>query len=448
MTEPLRTRFAPSGDARIAYQVMGSGPVDLILLPDGHTPMEATLEEPSYARFVRRLASFSRLIRFDRRGTGLSDPLRGSDAPTLAMWADDAVAVMDAAGSDHAGMLGLAEGGLVAATAAATRPERVSKLILVNSTPGEAVPLEDPGDVLALHIQLEQHIDETWEGDDEQMDHAISAFAPSAVGDPRYRSWLDRATRHAMSPTTAHAFFKVLYRADIRDVLPSINRPTLIIHRAGNTYMRPVHAQYLADHIAGARYVEVPGADHVVYLGDIEPILDEIERFLLGKRSQARQEREIATVLFTDIVGSTEFASQLGDRRWRELLDEHDLVVRRLLRRFGGREVKSTGDGTLAVFEEQFAAIRCACAIGDELRGLGIDVRAGLHHGEIERRGDDIAGITVNIAARIEALAAPGEVLASAALRQCEGILFADRGRHQLKGVPATWQLFAVLKQE
>ena len=444
MSGELRTRFAACGEVRIAYQVMGAGSIDMVLVPDGWIPMEAMLEEPSCARFVRRLASFSRLVRFDRRGTGLSDPVSTTEPPTLEQWAEDALAVLDAVGSERAAVVGLAEGGIVAAAVAAARPERISGLVFVNSTPGELVPFDDPGMVVEVHDRLEGHIQETWEGEDEEMERAIAAFAPSAVGDPRYRSWLDRSIRHAVSPSMAQALFKIFYRSDIRDILGSIRVPTLVIHRKGNTYVKPEQGIYLAEHITGARYVEVPGADHVVYLGDIEPIVTEIERFLVGGTPEETPSGSVATVLITDIVASTERAAEVGDRSWRELLDQHDLLVRRLLRRFRGREVKSTGDGVLAMFDEPSDAVGCACAIRDDVRRLGLEIRAGLHAGEVEMRGEDIAGLAVHIAARITSLAGPGEILASPVATGWNGVDLADRGEHSLKGVPGVWRLYAV----
>jgi pimeloyl-ACP methyl ester carboxylesterase len=378
-SEPV-TRYARSGEVHIAYHVTGDGPLDLLLVPDGMIPIEAIPEEPSFDRFVRRLGRFSQVIRFDRRGMGLSDPVTPSNPPTLEQWMGDAEAVLDAVGSERAALLGMAEGGFVVSLLAATRPQRVSSLVLIHGTPGFTAEPVAGGLAADTLERLGGSVEETW-GD---VAWGIPLFAPSAIDDQRYRDWLQRAIRHSLSPAMARAVFDVMFRSDIRDVLPAIRVPTLIIHRRGNRYVGPEHGRYLAEHIPGARYIEVEGEDHVPYLGDQEPILAAIEEFLTGGRQPPEADRILATVLFTDIVGSTEKAAQLGDGRWRELLLAHNELVRRELERFQGREIDTAGDGFFAAFDGPARAVRCACEIAAAVRRLGIETRAGVHTGECE----------------------------------------------------------------
>jgi class 3 adenylate cyclase len=442
MTTTANTRYTKVAGIHVAYQTLGSGPPDLLVIPDGLVPMQSAFEEPSFERFLRRLAASSRLVCFDRRGLGLSDAV--GQAPTLEDWVADAAGVLDAVGSERAAVMGMAEGGFVAALLAAMWPTRVSHLILVNATAGyTAEPFRAWGRAAPAIELLESTIEVDW-GD---VDFGIPLFAPSAVDDPRYREWLKGAHRRALSPAAAAALFDVLYRSDIRDVLPLVQAPTLVLHRRENRYLTTEHGRYLAGQIPDARYVEVEGADHVPYLGDQAPLLAEIEEFLTGSRRGVQGDRFLATVLFTDIVGSTERVAALGDRAWRLLLEDHNAVVRRALAEHGGREVDTAGDGFLAVFDGPAAAIRCALAIRDDVRGLGLEIRAGVHSGECELVEGKVRGITVHAGARLASLAAAGEVVVSSTTRDLtagSGIAFEDKGAHELRGVPGEWRVFAV----
>jgi class 3 adenylate cyclase len=407
--------------------------------------MEVMTEEPRFDRFLERLASFTRLLRFDRRGIGLSDPIVPSAPPTLEQWMEDGRAVLDASESDHAAVLGIAEGGYVAVLLAATHPEQVAALVLVNAMPCiSAPPFNTWGALPNLSdVQRRSTQEDRW-GDDLT---GMEIFAPSAANDDSYRAWLSREMRRSVSPSSAAALMDLVFLCDVRDVLPSVRVPTLVIHREGDRWLTPEHGRYLADNIPDATYVEVPGNDHVPYLGDTDSILGEIEEFLTGARRAAEPNRMLATLLFTDIVGSTEHASRVGDRAWHELLEQHDKLVRRHLERHDGQEVKTTGDGFLATFDGPARAIRCAYAIRDSMDGLGLEVRAGIHTGECEVRGGDVGGIAVHIAQRVQSRADPNEILVSSTVRDLvagSGIRFVDRGEHELKGVSGTRQLFAV----
>lgn len=440
------TRYARSGDVHLAYHVTGEGPLDLLLVPDGMIPIEAIPEEPSFDRFVRRLGRFSRVIRFDRRGMGLSDPVTPSNPPTLEQWMEDAEAVLDAVESERAALLGMAEGGFVVSLLAATRPERVASLILIHATSSYTAGPVHGGRAADALDRLGGTVEEAW-GD---VAWAIPQFAPSAVGDERYRDWLQRAIRHSLSPAMARAVFDVMFRSDIRDVLPAIRVPTLVIHRRGNRYLGPEHGRFLADHIPDARYIEVEGQDHVPYLGDQEPIIEAIEEFLTGGRQPPETHRVLATILFTDIVGSTERAAELGDTRWRELLLAHHEVIHRELQRFDGREIDTAGDGVFASFDGPARAVRCASEIASAVRRLGIEIRAGIHTGECEVVGSKLGGIAVHIGSRIAALSGPSEVLVSSTVRDLvagSGLKFEDRGVQTLKGIPDEWRIFAVVMQ-
>jgi pimeloyl-ACP methyl ester carboxylesterase len=438
-------RYARSTAAHIAYTVSGSGPPDLLLVPDGWVPIAAMPDEPNLDRFLERLASFSRLLCFDRRGMGQSDPPDPADPPTLERWVEDAIAVLDAVGTARAAVLGIAEGGFVATLLAATHPERVEALVLVNSAACFSRPpfLEWGALARLRQVQRDSILDNRW-GDDET---GVEIFAPSAYRDESYRAWLRREVRQSVSPASARLLAHLLHESDVSDALARVEVPTLVVHRAGDAWLTPEHGRYLAEHIPDARYVEVPGDDHVVYLGDPDPILGEIEEFLTGTRQVEHVDRLLATMLFTDIVESTTRAAELGDRAWRALLDRHDAAVRRLLDRYQGREQKTTGDGFLATFDSPARAIRCAAAIRDATREFGVSVRAGLHAGECEIRGDELAGIAVHIAQRVQAEAEPDEVLVSSTVRDLvtgSGIRFTDRGERHLKGVPEPWRLFVV----
>ena len=441
-----RTRYATCGDADIAYQVLGGGPLDLLLFTGAVVPIECVDEEPSMARFQRRLASFSRLIRFDRRGVGLSERGSPTSPPTFEQWTEDAVAVLDAVGSDRAVVVAPFIDSAKGLLLAAVHPERVSSLVVIN---GAARALWAPDYPFGVAQSLvDESIRLTPDPDALDLGYDVLAIsAPSFADDPAFRSWFDRAGNLGATPVMARIMQEVNYGADVRHLLPQIEAPTLIMQRTEHPLFDPAHGRYLADHIAGARYVELPGADLIHWVGDTGPMLDEIEEFLTGVRSGPGAERVLATVLFTDIVGSTDQASRLGDGRWRDLLDRHDQGVRAQIDRFGGREVKTVGDGFVVTFDSPGRAIECALAIRDTLQAFGIAVRAGIHTGEVEVRGDDVAGMAVHIGARVSALAGSGEVLVSSTVKDLvtgSTVEFTDRGAHTLRGVPGSWHLFIV----
>jgi pimeloyl-ACP methyl ester carboxylesterase len=435
------TRYANSGGVSIAYQVHGEGPPDLVFVPGFVSHVELYWEQPTVARFFRRLASFSRLVLFDKRGQGLSD--RPERPPALEESMDDLSAVMAAAGCERPAIFGISEGGPMAALFAATHPERVSSLILYGTYPRVLQAPDFPPGVPAEQLDaLLELMKREWGGP-----VAIDLWAPSLVGDPAFERWWARFLRQGTSPAGAVALIDLYREMDAREVLPAIEVPTLVLHRRDDRVVPVRQGRYLAEHIAGARYVELSDADHLAMVGDQDALLDEVEEFLVGSRRAREPERALATVLFTDIVGSTERAAELGDRRWRDLLERHDAVVRRQLDIHRGREVKTMGDGFLATFDGPARAIRCACAIRDELSGIGIEVRAGIHTGEVELIGDDVGGMAVNIGARIGALAEPGEVRVSSTVKELvvgSGLEFAERGEHTLRGAPGEWRLFAV----
>lgn len=438
--------YARSGDLHVGYQVIGDGPIDLLALNNGSTIWIDRDDEPHWSRFDRRLASFSRLIRFDPSGLGLSDPFVGGSGPTIEGLVQDALAVLDAVGSSRASLLGVSQGGLAAMLLSSTHPERVSAQVLMHCwarmVRASDYPWGLPQDVLDRFV--EAVTDPSYRGD--AVDD-LAMIAPSLATDVEFRSWWKRAGERGASPAIARAHNVLAAGADIRAVLPLIKTPTLVLHRTDNAFVGIDHGRYLAENIAGATLVELPGRDHLPFVGETDALLGEIEEFLTGTRGTPSTDRMLATILFTDIVDSTKRAAGTGDRRWRELLDSHDRMTERQIQRFGGRRVKSTGDGMLATFDGPARAIQSGLAIRDGARQLGIEVRLGVHTGEVERRGDDIGGIGVHIAARVEAHAQPGEVWVSRTVTDLvagSGIIFGDRGEHQLKGVPGTWQLFAV----
>ena len=436
-----KTRYAKSGDVHIAYQVVGDGRLDLVYAPPWIGNMELIWEEPSCARFLKRLASFSRLILFDKRGTGSSD--RAVEIPILEQQIDDLISVMDSVGSERAALLGASEGGSLCTLFAATHPERTSALILCGAVATTRWSPETPWALTRETFETWiQTVGREWGGP-----LAIELFAPSVAHDQRFRDWWARLLRLAASPATAIALLRMLDDIDVRPVLPTIRVPTLVLHCTGDRAVNVENGRYLGRHIPNAKYVELPGADHFPYVGDTEAILAEIEEFLTGARHAPEADRVLATVLFTDIVGSTTHAAGIGDQRWRDLLGSYQALVRRELARSRGREVKTLGDGFLATFDGPARAIRCACAIRDSVRPLGIEIRAGLHTGECELMDDDVGGIAVHIGARVAASAAPGEVLVSSTVKDLvagSGLRFADRGTHHLRGVPGEWRLFAV----
>jgi class 3 adenylate cyclase len=441
-------QYAKRGDLHIGYQVLGDGPIDLLACNTGCNVWIDRDDEPHWSRFDRRLASFSRLIRFDPSGVGLSDPLVGGSGPTIECWMQDAVAVLDAVGSSRAALLGVGTGGFVAMLLSATHPERLSAQVLVHCSARLARDSDYPWGwpQRLLDKFVDAVTDPSYRGD--AIDD-LALSAPSLATDVAFRSWWKRAGSRTASPAIARAMDVLVTRADIRAVLPLITTPTLVLHRVDNPFFRIGHGRYLADNIAGARIIELPGRDHLPFVGDTDVLLDEIEEFLTGTRATPNTDRMLATILFTDIVDSTKRAAGTGDRRWRELLDDHDLMAARQVHRFGGRQVKTTGDGILATFDGPARAIQCGLALCDGARQVGVEVRVGVHTGEVERRGDDVAGIGVHIAARVEACAQPGEVWVSRTVTDLvtgSGIVFDDRGEHELKGVPGAWQLFTVVE--
>ncbi len=439
-----KTRYAQSGSVQIAYQVVGEGPVDLVFSPWWWNNLDTQWDDPLVAAFLERLASFSRLILFDQRGVGLSDPVPLAELPTLEEWMDDIRAVMDAARSPAAALLGHGDGGLVAMLFAATFPERTSALVLVDSCARLRKDGDYPGwtdDVVEFFLT---EFGTAW-----GSGALIPFLAPDLVGDDVFRERLARAERLCVSPTAAVAIQRVILDSDLRRVLPSVSAPTLVLHRKDNMYAPAVWGQYLATHISGARYVEVPGGEHLYWLGASAFLLDEVEEFLTGQRVERAPERVLATVLFTDIVGSTTLAAQLGDQAWSELLGRFRSTVRANLERFRGREINTRGDDFLATFDGPARAIRCAHAITDAAQAFGVITRSGLHTGELELMEGDIGGIAVHIGARVSAIAESGEVLVSRTVVDLvagSGITFDDRGEHELKGVPGSWRLFSATR--
>lgn len=438
-----RTRYARSGDLHIAYQVVGEGPMDLIYVPSWISQVEHYWDEPMVAGYFRRLTSFSRLILFDRRGSGMSDPV--SRAPTLEEQMDDVVAVMEAAGSDRAAVFALLEGGAMAALFAATHPERTTALVLYEAQP--RMSWAPDYDWAMRREEREAYVNngglESW-GDGSR----IEAMSPSSAGNVRLQEWYGKLERLSASPGTAAKLMMMNAEVDVRAVLPSIKVPTLVLHRSGDKMIDIRHSRYLAEHIPGAKFVELPGDDALSFGPEAASELDEIEEFLTGARPAWRSERILATVMFSDIVDSTARAAEMGDRRWRDLLGSVEVEVGRELSRFRGRAVKTLGDGFLATFDGPARAIRCATSIRDTARArFGLEVRSGLHTGEVELIGDDVGGIAVHIGARVGSNAGPGEVLVSGTVKDLvvgSGIGFEDRGERELKGVPGRWRLFAV----
>jgi class 3 adenylate cyclase len=437
------TKYAQSGDISIAYQVVGNGPFDLLIVPGFVSHLEQAWEEPSYARFLRHLASFARLILFDKRGTGLSDRISG--IPTLEQRMDDVRAVMDATDSKRAALFGVSEGGPMSVLFAATYPERISALVLYGSIARGAWAPDYPWgwkpDDPEWEVWLEGWRKE-WGGP-----YMIDYWAPSMAEDERFRQWWAKYLRLSASPAAVINIFRMNMAIDVRAILAAIHIPALILHRAGDRPVNVGQGRYLAEHIPGATLVELSGDDHLWWVGDSESIVNEIEEFLTGNRQAIEPDRVLATVLFTDIVDSTKQAAEMGDRRWHDLLDSHNALMHKAIARFRGRAVKSTGDGFLATFDGPARAIQCAFEIRDEIQRLGIEIRAGLHTGEIELMGEDVGGIAVHIAARVLGKAAANEVWASRTVKDLvvgSGFRFSECGIHSLKGVPGEWGLFTV----
>lgn len=442
MTAVPTTRYAKSGEVHIAYQVTGEGERDLVLVPGWVSHIEYAWEEPGYSDYLRRLASFSRLILLDRRGTGLSD--RVAELPSLEQQMDDVRAVMDAVGSERAALFGQSEGGPMCMMFAATHPLRTSALVLYGTFArlmrAPDYPIGIPAEAAEKFLD---RIEQSW-GTSFSADH----FAPSLAGNDNFRRSWARFERFAVSPAGMKALMRIIYATDARDVLSVIQSPTLILHRTADRVARVEGGRYLAERIQGSKYVELPGMDHFPFVGDTDAILGEVQEFLTGVRHRPEPDRILATVMFTDIVGATQTAAALGDRRWRELLDSHHTVVREQLAQYRGREIDTAGDGFLAAFDGPARAIRCACAIVRAVRRLGVEIRAGLHTGECEVMGDKLSGIAVHIGARVASVAGSGEVLVSRTVKDLvagSGIGFEDRPAQALKGLPGTWQLHAVV---
>jgi class 3 adenylate cyclase len=436
------TRYAWLGQDRIAYQVLGEGPPDLVMT--GAESIDIAWEDPGVALFLRSLASFSRLILFDRRGTGASDPSPPDPLPPWESHAEELAVVLDEVGSERAAILAEIDTTPAGIFFAATRPQRTSALILVHASAkyvaSDDYPIGIPREAAEA---LVAQVDQLW-----GTDAMAAMYVPSRAGDERFRRWWAKALRTGASPrAAARALLRTVLEVDLRPLLPLIQAPTLVLHRR-DFHIPPVeHARFLVEHIPDARLLELPGADMSVIWDTPEVALDVVEEFLTGVRPISEPKRVLATVLFTDIVGSTEQATRLGDRRWRELLNVHDELARRLIEEFGGQLIKTTGDGILATFDGPGRGIRCAAALRDELRSIGLQIRVGLHTGEVELRDGDVGGVAVHIAARVMAAASPGEVVTSRTVRDLifgSDIAVEDRGEHALKGIDGSWQLYAV----
>ena len=443
MPSPPETRYTKSGDVSIAYQVVGEGPLDLVYVPGWISNVELMWEEPAHAHVLGRLSSFSRLILFDKRGTGLSDPVPLDRLPALEERMDDVRAVMDAAGSGRAAVFGFSEGGQMSALFAATHPDRTVALVIYGTFAKRIwspdYPWAPKPDAREAELAA---LEQNWAT---RMD--LDQLAPSESD--AFKTRLAAYFRRSASPGTGVALMRMNTQHDIREVLPTIRVPTLVLHRSGDIDVKVEEGRWIAEQIPGAKYVELPGDSHTLWGGDTDEIVDEIEEFLTGARPARELDRMLATMLFTDIVGSTERAAELGDRRWRELLSGHDAAIRRELDRYHGHEVDTAGDGFLATFDGPARAVRCAVAITDAVRLLGLEIRAGVHTGELELAGDKVRGIAVHTGARVASLAAPGEVLASSTVKDLvwgSGIDFEDRGTHELKGVPGKWNIYAVCR--
>ena len=436
------TRYAKGSDGvHIAYQVTGEGPLDVVLVPGFVSHVELAWDMPFIAPMLRRVASFARVVRFDTRGTGLSDRTVG--IPTLEQRMDDVRAVMDAAGIDRAVLWGISEGGPMCILFAATYPDRSAALVLEGSFARIVRGSDQPfGYPLEAVGPLTASFEDRW-----GTGGVLGGFFPSAADDPAMQQSFAQYERNGASPSAMVAIVEMLAAIDVRPVLPTITVPTMIVHSVGDPVIDVELGRYLADHIPGARYLELPGEDHLAFREGEPDALDDIQEFLTGQRPLPNPDRLLATVLFTDIVDSTRRAAALGDERWHGLLDRHDEVMRRAIERYRGREVKTTGDGFLAAFDGPARAVQCARAAIDGARSLGLELRAGVHTGECEQRGEDLGGIAVHIAARICSMASPGQVLVSRTVTDLvagSGLAFADGGEHELKGIPGSWQLFSV----
>ena len=443
MTVEPETQYAKTEEGYVGYQVFGQGPFDVLFIGNWVSNIEVIWEHPSMVRFLNRLGGFARVILFDKRGSGVSDPVPLGALPALEQWTDDARVVMDAAGSERPALIGDAEGGPMAMVFGATYPERTRALVLVNTFArmlrADDYPIGMPPDAAEKLLQLWEP---AW-----GTGAVLKLTAPSVAADPAMQRWASKHMRLLAPKLASTRMYRWVLNIDVRSVLPSIQAPTLVVHRAGNRLYRALMGRYLADHIPGARYVELPGADWYPPSANAGPVLDEIEEFLTGVRPAPQQNRILATVLFTDIVDSTERAASLGDQEWLDLREAHDRLVRAHLDRFRGKEVQTTGDGFLVTFDGPARAVRCATELADAVRTLGIEIRAGLHTGEVEVLDGGVGGIAVHIAARVMAAAPQGGGVVSQTVKDLvvgSGIEFADRGSHSLKGVPGDWHLYEV----
>jgi len=438
------TRYARSGDLNIAYQAVGDGPPDLVYVPGWVTNIEVMWEDPNLARFMRRLSSFSRLITFDKRGIGLSDPVPPGDLPGLGERVDDLQAVMDSAGVETANIFGHSAGGTTAIAYATRFPDRVDRLILFGSYAKRMRSEDYPwAPTLEQRAAESAGYAESWDDPARIADF----YAPSRANDSAFVEWLGRWLRLSASPSAAAALNDASTQIDVTDLLGEVQCPTLLLYRVEDRDVKLAEGRYIASKIPDSRLVELHGADHYFYAGDTEPILQEIEEFITGHRTGAEPERVLATVLFTDIVGSTALASSLGDKKWRDLINRHNVLIRAELARWRGNEIVTTGDGFLATFNNPNDAIHCALRSVDSMRSLGIEIRCGIHTGIVEVMEDDVTGLAVNIGARIAAIAHPSEVLVSRTVKDLIAgteIILEDRGDHQLKGIQEPWGVFAV----
>jgi class 3 adenylate cyclase len=442
---PPKTRYARNGEVHLAYQELGEGALDIVEIESWVHHVEAFWAIPELARQRRRLAAIGRLIILDRRGTGLSDPVALDRLPDLETQVRDVIAVMDDAGCEQAAIVGMQDGGALALRLAAEYPERCRALVLWNTAArffqSDDYPWGAPEQMLLGFV--DQQATDWADGNPGYL----RVLAPSRADDARFGAEMTQLSRSAISPGAVAHYFRQTVSVDIRDLLPQVAAPTLVLQRAQGPIVRSEMGRYVGDHIPGAQYVEIDGTDHLWFTQHGDEVVDEIEEFLTGGRTAADPDRRLATVLFTDIVGSTAQAAELGDTRWRALLDRHDQILRAELSRFGGEEIDSAGDGFLSTFDGPARAIRCATAMSDALAGIGIAIRAGVHTGEVEVRGRNIGGLAVHIGARVAATADGGEIVVSSTVKELMAgseLTFLDRGEHELKGVPGTWRLYVV----
>jgi class 3 adenylate cyclase len=438
---PPQTRYARAGGLHIAYQVVGQGPIDVTFIDQWWSNVDSLWRVPPFARFIERLATFSRVILLDKRGTGLSDPVPLGGLPTLEEWMDDITAVLDAVGSRQTAMLSGVGASYLALLFAATHPQRTSALALVDGY----ARLQGAEDYPVPDVFTAADVEEVRAGWGQGV--LMRRLAPGEMVDASLTERFGEYERQSASPGMAAAMLQMLYDSDVRHVLPALRVPTLVITHTESARIPPACSRYLADHIEGARAVELPGSQNLIWAGDQSAVIDLVQEFFTGARAPEQADRVLATVLFSDIVGSTKRAAELGDRRWKELLDKHDELSEQLVDRYRGRLIDRAGDGFLATFDGPARAIRCAIDLRDAMRTLGIETRAGLHTGEIERRGSNIGGIAVHIGARVSAIAGSGEIYVSRTVVDLVAgseLAFVERGEHELKGVPGKWALFSV----